>query len=287
MGLVASLKSQLRRPPSEFRARLREHAERLRGARPTGANLSWAVGRLLRRAAELDDATNVELWESLRSEATAILAEDREMCRRIGEHGLNLLNDGATVLTHCNTGALATAGIGTALAPIYLATERGLRIRVLVTETRPLLQGSRLTAWELDRAGVDVTVLTDSMAAAAMTGLGVDLAIVGADRIVANGDVANKIGTYGLAIAARYHRVPFYVAAPSSSFDFELASGAEIPIEERGSEEVRSGFGRPTAPVGVNVYSPAFDVTPAQLVDGIVTERGIFRPDSLAGLESA
>jgi methylthioribose-1-phosphate isomerase len=188
------------------------------------------------------------------------------------------------VLTHCNAGALATGGIGTALAPVYLAVERGWKVRVLAGETRPLLQGARLTAWELSRAGVEVTVLTDNMAAAAMARLGVDLVIVGADRIVSNGDVANKIGTYGLAIAARHHGIPFYVAAPSSTLDFNLSSGDEIPIEERGEEEVRSGFGRPTMPDEAAVFSPAFDVTPAELIAGIITERGVFDPDKLRKL---
>jgi methylthioribose-1-phosphate isomerase len=287
MGLVASLKAHLRGSPSEFQARLAEHAGRIRQARPTGANLAWAIDRLLKRAATLTGASNAELWEALRDEASRILAEDQEMCRRIGEHGLGLLRDGMTVLTHCNAGALATGGIGTALAPIYLAAERGLKVRVLADETRPLLQGSRLTAWELSRAGVDVTVLADDMAASAMKEFGVDLVIVGADRIAANGDVANKIGTYGLAVAARYHGIPFYVAAPSSTFDFETAAGAGIAIEQRDAEEIRSGFGRLTAPAGVDAYNPAFDITPADLIDGIITEAGIFAPSDVSGLREA
>ncbi len=284
LGLVASLRPHLRLPPAEFRARLLEYAQRIRETRPTAANLAWALSRLLVIAEAKASASNEELWDALFREATAIHEEDREMCRRIGEHGLKLLHDGATVLTHCNTGALATGGIGTALAPIYLAVERGWHVRVLATETRPLLQGSRLTAWELRRAGLDVTVLTDNAAAAAMDRLGVDLVMVGADRIVANGDVANKIGTYGLAIAARHHGIPFLVAAPSSSFDFSLASGEEIPIEERGADELRAGFGRQTAPDDVPVYSAAFDVTPAHLVDAIITEKGIFKPHELSRL---
>jgi methylthioribose-1-phosphate isomerase len=281
MGLVASLASHTEASPSEFRARLAENAARLRSARPTAVNLAWAVDRLVALADRLRDTANPELWASMQAEALAILDEDRAMCRRIGENGLTLLRPGATVLTHCNAGALATGGIGTALAPIYVAAERELAVRVLATETRPLLQGSRLTAWELARAGVDVTVLPDNAAAAAMAQLGVDLVLVGADRIVANGDVANKIGTYGLAVAARHHGIPFYVAAPSSTLDFGLASGTEIPIEQRGAEEVRSGFGRRTAPESVTVYNAAFDVTPAELIDGIITEAGIFEPGEL------
>ncbi len=287
IGLVATLKPYLGAEPSDFRARLADHAGRIRRARPTAVNLSWAVDRLLILAERLRDTPSRELWEALRAEATAILEEDREMCRRIGENGLGLLEPGSTVLTHCNAGALATAGMGTALAPVYTAAERGIGVRVLATETRPLLQGSRLTAWELGRAGVNVTVVTDGMAAAAMARLRVDLVIVGADRIVANGDVANKIGTYGLAIAARHHGIPFYVAAPSSTFDFKLPTGAEIPIEERGADEVRFGFGRQTAPDSIPIYSPAFDVTPAELVRGIITERGVYNPHDLAKLRRA
>ncbi|MGD2216730.1 MAG: S-methyl-5-thioribose-1-phosphate isomerase [Gemmatimonadales bacterium] len=286
MGLVASLKRSVEGPASDFRTRLVEAAERIRGARPTGANLGWAVDRVTAVADAMAEAGNADVWEAMRREAQLILDEDREMCRRIGEHGLTLLCDGATVLTHCNAGALATGGIGTALAPIYLATERGMSVRVLASETRPLLQGSRLTAWELSRAGVDVLVLTDNAAAAAISLLEVDMVIVGADRIAANGDVANKIGTYGLAIAARHHGVPFYVAAPSSTFDFSLAGGDEIPIEERGGDEVRGGFGRPIAPDSVRILGAAFDVTPAELVTGFITERGILRPGEFGELRA-
>jgi methylthioribose-1-phosphate isomerase len=287
LGLVVSLKLHLVSASDEFRSYLAENARRIREARPTGVNLAWAIDRLVELANSMGDAPNAQVWEALRTEASKILDEDRDMCRRIGEHGVGLFRDGMTVLTHCNAGALATGGIGTALAPIYLAAQRGLNVRVLATETRPLLQGSRLTAWELDRAGIDVTVLTDNMAAAAMRELGIDLVIVGADSIAANGDVANKIGTYGLAVAARHHGIPFYVAAPSSTFDFGLASGDEIPIERRGADEIRDGFGRRTAPDGVNVYSPAFDVTPASLITAIIAEEGIFAPDDLSALREA
>jgi methylthioribose-1-phosphate isomerase len=189
-----------------------------------------------------------------------------------------MLRDTARILTHCNAGALATGGIGTALAPIYVALERGLEVEVFVDESRPLLQGSRLTAWELQRAGVRVTVLTDGMAASLMREHGVDLCIVGADRIAANGDVANKIGTYGLAITAKHHGVPFVVAAPTSTLDPETATGDEIVIEQRSPEEVVQLAGAATAPSGVCVYNPAFDVTPAALVSAIVTDQGVFRP---------
>jgi methylthioribose-1-phosphate isomerase len=214
----------------------------------------------------------------MRAEASAILEEDRAMCRRIGENGATLLHDGARVLTHCNAGALATGGIGTALAPIYVAAERGQNVQVFVDESRPLLQGSRLTAWELQRAGILVTVLTDGMAASLMREQRIDLCIVGADRIAANGDVANKIGTYHLAIAARYHDVPLVVAAPSSTFDPATATGREIVIEQRALDEVTRWGAKQTAPPGVCVYNPAFDVTPAELVSAIVTDHGVYRP---------
>ena len=278
MGLVASLKGSLELRPDDFREKIRVHAGAFVDARPTGANLAWAVDRVVGSAEADPRTTSEEVWKRMRDEATAILEEDQAMCRAIGEHGMALVQGGATVLTHCNAGALATGGMGTALAPLYAAAESGIKLKVIATETRPLLQGSRLTTWELSRAGVDVTLITDGSAAAAMGRLGVDLVIVGADRIVANGDVANKIGTYMLAIAAAHHRVPFYVAAPTSTFDMTLESGAHIPIEERGAGEVSHGFGRQTAPEEVAVYTPAFDVTPAEMIAGIVTERGIFRP---------
>jgi len=287
MGLVASLKPHISLSDKDLRERIDDHARRIREARPTAVNLAWAVDRLLAVAHGMGTASNQEVWERLRAEATAILEEDRAMCRKIGENGVELLGDGATVLTHCNAGALATGGMGTALAPVYVAAERGLGVSVLADETRPLLQGSRLTAWELDRAGIEVTILTDNMAPFAMKEGRVDIVIVGADRIAANGDVANKIGTYGLAIAAQHHGIPFYVAAPSSTFDFDLATGDEIPIERRGAEEVRSGFGKQTAPDDVDAYSPAFDVTPADLITGIITEVGIFAPDDLSLLREA
>lgn len=278
LGLVASLRPFLDEEPAALRARLERHAATLRATRPTAVNLAWALERVLRVARDRRDTSNRGLWERMRAEATAILEEDQELCRRIGEAGLELLPDRAVVMTHCNAGALATGGIGTALAPIYLAAERRRVVRVVVTETRPLLQGSRLTAWELQRAGIDVTVISDNAAASTMPRLGVDLVLVGADRITARGDVANKIGTYGLAVLARHHGVPFYVAAPYSTFDFSIESGDRIPIEERSAEEIRRGFGALTAPEAVPVFSPAFDVTPAELVSAIVTDRGVLRP---------
>ena len=229
------------------------------GSRPTASNLAWAVRRV--RAA--DDPV---------AEAEAIHREDAAMCRAIGGYGVGLLRDGMGILTHCNAGALAVSALGTATAPMYLAHEAGRRLRVFVDETRPVLQGARLTAWELSRAGLDVTLICDGMAAHLMAEGAVDLAITGADRVTANGDVVNKIGTRGLAISARDHGVPFYVAFPSSTFDPHTAVGADVVIEERDPGEVTDGI---PAASGVRVRNPAFDVTPAELVAGWITDRGL------------
>ncbi len=232
----------------------------------------------MRRIIDAAWSTSSDLAAALIDEADRIHEEDRAMCRSIGEHGVALFAPGSTVLTHCNAGALATGGIGTALAPVYVAHERGLMPRVFADETRPLLQGSRITAWELQQAGIEVTVLTDGMAGALMALDPPDLVLVGADRIAANGDVANKIGTYGLAVQAHHHSIPFYVLAPTSTVDLATPAGERIPIEYRNADEVRRGFGRPTAPDTIPVWSPAFDVTPAALISGIITEHGIHRP---------
>lgn len=289
MGVVTALAGEVDAPVGEFRARLREVAARIREARPTAVNLAWAIDRVMRVAAVAIAAerSNPELLAALRREASEILEEDRAMCEAIGAAGAPLLADGARVLTHCNAGALATGGIGTALAPIYRAKRDGRRVLVYADETRPLLQGSRLTAWELSRAEVPVTVIADNMAASLM-GLGaIDLVIVGADRIAANGDVANKIGTYGVAILAHHHGIPFYVAAPSSTIDPSTPTGREIIIEQRGREEMVQHAGAPSAPPDVAVCNPAFDVTPATLVTAFVTDRGVIKPpyDLRAGWE--
>jgi methylthioribose-1-phosphate isomerase len=274
--------------------------DRLEEARPTAVNLVWALERMRAVAAEASGtppgaATSAPgdvtaLADRLRDEANAILEEDRAMCRGIGEHAVELLHDGSSVITHCNAGALATGGIGTALAPVYVATERGLKVRVFADETRPLLQGSRITAWELAEAGVEVIVIADNMAAALFATDPPDIVLVGSDRIAANGDVANKIGTYGLAVLARHHDVPFYVLAPTSTVDLNTPTGADIPIEQRSADEIRRGFGKLTAPADAPVWSPAFDITPNELIAGIVTERGIHRPpygESLAAAVAA
>jgi methylthioribose-1-phosphate isomerase len=224
---------------------------------------------------------------AVRTEAQAIWDEDRRMCRSIGEAGLPLVPDGATVLTHCNAGALATGGIGTALAPVYAAHAAGRRVAVVADETRPLLQGSRLTAWELGAAGVPCTVIADGMAASRLRRGDIACVLVGADRIAANGDVANKIGTYAVALAARAHAVPFYVAAPRSTFDFNCPTGAAIPIEERSPDEVRCVGGRATAPAGAGVWNPAFDVTPAELVTGYITDAGLLNRETLSAIRGS
>jgi methylthioribose-1-phosphate isomerase len=218
------------------------------------------------------------LKQRLLDEAKAIEEEDKATCRALGRHGAELVSDGDGVLTHCNAGALATADYGTALGVIYAAHEQGKVVHVYADETRPLLQGARLTTWELMEAGIDVTLICDNMAGVVLREGKVDLVIVGADRIAANGDTANKIGTYSVAVLAREHVVPFYVAAPVSTFDLTLPSGDGIPIEERRAEEITTGFGPRTAPLNVKVYNPAFDVTPARLIQGIITERGVISP---------
>jgi methylthioribose-1-phosphate isomerase len=255
-----------------------EVCDYLATSRPTAVNLFWALDRMRRRAGAGAAA--------LLAEARAIQDEDAAMCAAIGRHGAELFRDGDGVLTHCNAGALATAGAGTALAAIYAAATAGKSLRVFADETRPLLQGARLTAWELMQAGIDVTLICDNTAAQVMREGRVQRVIVGADRIAANGDAANKIGTYTVALTAAAHGIPFYVAAPSSTFDLSIPDGAAIPIEQRAAEEVTEGFGRRTAPAGVKVYSPAFDVTPARLIAAIITEKGVIRPVTEAGVRA-
>ncbi len=256
-------------------------AEHLATSRPTAVNLFWAIDRMKR--------VTPRTPEALLDEAKAIHTQDAAMCQCIGEHALDLIQDllprpqasntkPLTLLTHCNAGALATGGIGTATSPMYLAQQRGMPVRVFADETRPLLQGARLTAFELGAAGIDVTLICDGMAGQVLREGKVDVVITGADRIAANGDAANKIGTYPLAVMARHHNIPFLVAAPSSTFDMSIADGDAIPIELRAAEEITEGFGSRTAPSGVKTYSPAFDVTPAELITAIITERGVIRP---------
>ena len=263
---------------SDFAAELKKVTGYLATSRPTAVNLFWALERIEQTAEKHKDLEIAQLKNVLLDEAQNIIEEDRARCRAIGQHGLDLIRNGDTILTHCNAGGLATSDYGTALAVMFSAHESGKNISVYADETRPLLQGARLTAWELMQAGIDVTLICDNMAAQVMKEGRIQSVIVGADRIAANGDTANKIGTYNVAILANTHDIPFYVAAPTSTLDLSLETGDLIPIEQRAAEEVTEGFGSRTAPKGVKVYSPAFDVTPAHLITAIITEKGVAHP---------
>jgi len=268
---------------SEFETAVLAICDQLAATRPTAVNLFWAIDRMKRKLGELRSQSIVSIKAALVAESQAILDEDIALCKAMGRHGAELIKHGQTVLTHCNAGALATAGYGTALGVIRAAWEQGKRIRVIADETRPVLQGARLTAWELMQDKIPVTLITDNMAGALMRKGNIHLCVVGADRIAANGDVANKIGTYSVAVLAKAHRIPFYVVAPYSTIDLKTKSGDDIPIEQRNPAEVTSIHGsHPVAPAGVDVYNPAFDVTPAEYITGIITERGVFPPHELA-----
>jgi len=262
--------------PDDLRSDIRRISGELGRTRPTAVNLFRALRRIEDAAASPDSVERIRA--AVVAEARTFHLEDEAMCRRIGENGARLVPDGAIILTHCNTGALATGGAGTAQSIITTAHREGKSVRVYATETRPLLQGARLTTWELMREGIDVTLITDGTAASVMNRLHIDLVVVGADRIAANGDTANKIGTYALALAARHHGIPFYIAAPTTTIDSAVASGDLIPIEERSPSEVVEGFGKRIAPEGVRVYAPAFDVTSAALITAIITEGEVTYP---------
>ncbi len=275
-------------PPSKLAATLDKVINLLAGTRPTAVNLFWALDRQ-RKVLERNVSRGIGiLRKELLSEAVRIHEEDSAMCREIGKHGAAILPNAACVLTHCNTGALATGGIGTALGIILTSWEQHKLKHVYIDETRPLFQGARLTAWEVQRAGIPSTLITDNTAGFLMQQGIVNVVVVGADRIAANGDVANKVGTYGLAVLARHHGIPMLVAAPTSSVDFEMPAGSGIPIEQRSGREVTDPFGVPVAPRDTEVYSPAFDITPAELITAIVTEAGVLRPPyrkSIAGIK--
>jgi methylthioribose-1-phosphate isomerase len=267
-----------------FAKEMEEICNHLAASRPTAVNLFWAIGRMKQKLADLKANSIATIKRELIKESQAILDEDIALCKAMGKHGAALIQDGNTILTHCNAGALATAGYGTALGVIRAAWEQGKKIQVIADETRPVLQGARLTAWELMQDHIPVTLITDNMAGALMRQGKIHLCVVGADRIAANGDVANKIGTYSVAVLAKAHGIPFYVAAPYSTIDLSTKTGAAIPIEERNPLEVTSIHGSHLiAPAGVPVWNPAFDVTPAELVTGIITERGCFKPSEIAG----
>lgn len=263
---------------SEFFEKIERICERLAKTRPTAVNLFWALARMKKIFLENKNLGFSELKQQLKEEALKIYYEDIEANRAIGRHGAKLLRDGMTVETHCNAGALATAGFGTALGVIYTAAEEGKKIHVVVDETRPVLQGARLTTWELQKHGIETTLICDNMAGTLMQQKKIDAVIVGADRIAANGDVVNKIGTYPLAVLAKYHQIPFYVAAPLSTVDLNMKSAAEIPIEERKPEEVTQIKDRTITPSHIRVQNPAFDRTPNNLVTAIITEKGIAEP---------
>lgn len=286
LGARTAIPSGIETPPDTALATLSGIATRLRATRPTAVNLAWALERLLTAAERHLEtgAAAADLPSTLLAEAHAVAAEDAAACSAMGALGAELIADGDAVLTHCNAGALATGGIGTALAPLFVAHRAGKRLHVYVDETRPVLQGARLTAWELQRAGIPLTLITDNMAAHFLRRGEIRAVFVGADRIAANGDVANKIGTYGVAVLAREHGVPFYVVAPRSTIDLAIPDGGAIPIEERSPDEVTMIGGRRVAPEGVRVANPAFDVTPARYVAAIVTEAGIARPPYDASL---
>jgi methylthioribose-1-phosphate isomerase len=279
MGVVLGMQHFQDRSRGAYAQRLKEVTSYLRTSRPTAVNLFWALERMEGCAhGRTEDLTPAQLTRQLLEEALAIAEEDRQMCRAIGRAGAHLIGEGQGVLTHCNAGGLATADYGTALAVLFTAAADGRRFHVLVDETRPLLQGSRLTAWELQQRGIEAAIICDNMAGQVMKEGKVQVVVVGADRIAANGDTANKIGTYGVAVLAQAHGIPFYVAAPSSTFDQRVPTGDAIPIEQRDPREITHGFGTQTAPDGISVYNPAFDVTPARLIAAIITERGVIEP---------
>ena len=289
-GVIVGMKDDVSKPIARFKSRFEEVCNRLIATRPTAVNLSWAIKRMKKVFIDNSMLKPYKIFDMLKTEAIEICREDEERCRNIGKNGKDLLDDGDTVLTHCNAGALATAGIGTALAVIYAAADEGKKINVFSDETRPLLQGARLTTWELLDHNIPVTLICDNMASSVMSKGMINKVIVGADRIAANGDTANKIGTYSLAISAQYHNVPFYVAAPLSTFDFSLKSGDDIPIEERDPDEVRCLRGLQIAPKDVPVYNPAFDVTPVSLISGFITDHKTILPpypDDLSPLFSS
>lgn len=276
-GVVLGMRNSQAKTVRKFEKELKRVIRYLKKARPTAVNLSWALERMERKVQGHAQKDLPFIKRSLLKEALKIIQEDKDICRKMARLGAKLVKDGDVILTHCNAGGLATADYGTALGVIYEAKKQGKRLKVYVDETRPVLQGARLTTWELMKHGVDVTLICDNMAAQLMKERRIDKIFVGADRIASNGDAANKIGTYNLAVLAGFHRLPFYVVAPVSSFDFRLKTGKDIPIEQRDPQEVRQVFGRVVAPSNVKVYNPAFDVTPHRLISAIVTERGIFR----------
>ena len=279
-GMYLGIRNSKAKDFTRFYKQLRKVEEYLASSRPTARNLFWALERMRRVAWEYRFQGIPSIKRRLLDEAVTVLEEDKGICRAIGKSGSSFIKSGDTVLTHCNAGGLATADFGTALAIIFQAKLDKKRIKVFVDETRPVLQGARLTAWELMKEGINATLICDNMAASLMAKGKIDKVVVGADRIASNGDVANKIGTYNLAVLSKAHKIPFYVAAPISTFDFRIASGKNIVIEERNSDEVRTIMGSYVAPKKIKVYNPAFDVTPHKLITAIITEKGALRKPS-------
>ena len=284
-GAVLGIKDSKAKNFTRFYAELKKVCDYIGSSRPTAVNLFWGLERILATAKKNRKLSIPLLKKRLLKEAFKIWQEDRDTCRKMAKFGASLIKSGDRILTHCNAGALATADYGTALGVFYAAKAQGKRIRVFCDETRPLLQGSRLTAWELMRNRINTTLICDNMAASLMQRGKIDKVFVGADRIAANGDAANKIGTYSVAVLARHHKVPFYVVAPVSTIDFRIKSGSKIPIEQRSADEVRYFGGVQTAPKSVKVHNPAFDVTPANLITAIITERGVARPPYMRSLK--
>ncbi len=277
-GIYIAVKDYEAKDFEDFEQFFLKNKEYLASSRPTAVNLFWALDRMTDRLYKEKGNTIAQIKQALLEESQDILVEDQEMGRRIGEYGLSLLKPGMGLLTHCNAGAIATSGIGTALAPMYLGHDKKYDFKVFADETRPLLQGSRLTTWELDKAGLDVTVICDNMASIVMKEGKIDAVLVGCDRVAANGDTANKIGTSGVAILAKEYGIPMYILGPTSTIDINTPTGDEIEIEQRNGEEIGNGFGRRTAPSTVKAYNPAFDVTDAKYITAIITEKGILYP---------
>ncbi len=282
-GLCVAVKDYIKYPLDQFKILVSDKAAYLDTARPTAVNLSWALQRML-KLLNRDLQSGEDLYDALVHEAETIHEEDKAICKGIGKQGAELIKDGMGIMTHCNAGALATSILGTATSLMYVAHNQNKKFKVFANETRPLFQGARLTAWELGRAGIDVTLITDNMAAHMMATGHIDLVVVGTDRVVANGDVANKIGTLGVAILAKHYGIPFYVACPSSTIDMNIRNGNDIPIEERDGAEITTIMGQKIAEEGTATRSPAFDITPHEMVSGIITERKIIRAPYNQGL---
>ena len=283
-GLCVAMKDHQDKSVADFLTEMQVQANFLDSSRPTAVNLGWAMRRMLAAMKSINTTSTPELYQALVDEAVTIHEEDKKLCYGMGINGAPLIKQGMGILTHCNAGALATSELGTATAPMYVAQSKGIDFRVYVDETRPLLQGARLTSWELQKSGIDVTLITDNMAAHLMSQGLIDLVITGTDRVAANGDVANKIGTLGVAILAKHFGIPFYVACPSSTVDMNSATGKDIPIEERDADEVTEFGARRVAPEGIKVRNPAFDVTPNELVTGLITEKRIITAPYKEGL---